>query len=307
MKQKAWRACWRIAKAAIIGGCFDDVKAIKEEITTCLQAGPGEAARQAQGVTPDAPVPSRWQLTTIRASIDWLRDYTLSGVWQILARCGLHLRSAQVQQYSPDPEYMKKVKHLKKCLREAARDPRHILAVFLDEFGYTRWPEPGRDWAATTPCAQRSNSNNQQWRTIGALNALTGQVSYLDAYIVGRQKVIKFYGQLNQVYRRAEVIYVIQDNWSIHCHPDVLQALTAYPRIQPVWLPTYAPWLNPIEKLWRWVRQDVLKLHRLAADWEELKCRVHAFFDQFAEGSSELLRYVGLAGDGMLAKAIRLA
>ena len=60
---------------------------------------------------------------------------------------------------------------------------------------------------------------------------------------------------------------MIQDNWSIHTHADVLAALERWPRIEPVWLPTYAPWLNPIEKLWRWLRQDVLKLHRLAGDW----------------------------------------
>jgi len=29
-----------------------------------------------------------------------------------------------------------------------------------------------------------------------------------------------------------------------------------------VYLPTYAPWLNPIEKLWRKAYQEVLHLHR---------------------------------------------
>jgi hypothetical protein len=74
-----------------------------------------------------------------------------------------------------------------------------------------------------------------------------------------------------------------------------------------VWLPTYAPWLNPIEKLWRWLRQDVLKMHRLAAYWPELRRRVNTFLDQFADGSADLLRYVGLSGDGKLASAIRSA
>ena len=36
-----------------------------------------------------------------------------------------------------------------------------------------------------------------------------------------------------------------------------MEALFQWPRIEPVWLPTYAPWLNPIEKLWRWLRQEV--------------------------------------------------
>ena len=39
------------------------------------------------------------------------------------------------------------------------------------------------------------------------------------------------------------------------------------PRLEIAWLPTDSPWLNPIEKLWRWLPQDVLTLHRLADDW----------------------------------------
>jgi transposase len=307
MQSKGWQAWLPTDKVAIIGGRFDEVDALQAELIQHMQAGPGAAAQQVKGVTPAAPPPSRWQLVTIRATIDWLHDYSLSGVWYLLQRCGLKLRSAAVQHYSPDPDYLKKVFHLKKALREAARNPRTVATLFLDEFGYTRWPEPARDWSVLTPLARRSPTNNQQWRTIGALNALTGKVSYLDAYIIGRAKVIEFYGQLNQAYRRFDTVYVIQDNWSIHQHPDVLQALDNYPRLHPVWLPTYAPWLNPIEKLWRWVRQDILKLHRLANAWEELRHRVRSFLDQFTHGSTALLRYVGLLGEGLLAKTIRLA
>jgi transposase len=71
-------------------------------------------------------------------------------------------------------------------------------------------------------------------------------------------------------------------------------------------LPTYAPWLNPIEKLWRWLRQDVLKRHRLAGDWPSLRGRVNQFLGQFATGSQDLLRYVGLLGKGKLAQALQI-
>ncbi|MDE0085703.1 MAG: transposase [Candidatus Poribacteria bacterium] len=59
-------------------------------------------------------------------------------------------------------------------------------------------------------------------------------------------------------------------------------------------LPTYAPWTNPIEKLWRWVRQSVGHLHRFADDRQALQQRVMAFMQQFQGGSEKLLRYVGL-------------
>ena len=77
------------------------------------------------------------------------------------------------------------------------------------------------------------------------------------------------------------------------------------PRIEPVWLPTYAPWLNPIEKLWRLKREQVLTLHRLAGDWQALRERVNAFLSQFAEAAEALLHYVGLQGKGKLAQALR--
>ena len=64
--------------------------------------------------------------------------------------------------------------------------------------------------------------------------------------------------------------------------------------IEILQLPTYAPWTNPIEKLWRWVRQSVLHLHRLSDDWEPLKNKVIAFMTQFKDGSQALLHYVGL-------------
>src|SRR5262245_42514139 len=261
-------------------------------------------------VTDTSPPPSRWTLRTIRATFAIFRDLTLGGVWRSLERQGIALRSGAVQHYSPDPEYMTKYEHLCKCLNDAAAAPDRVALVFLDEMGYTRWPEPGPDWTGTAPApppeTDRAASPNRTWRIIGALNALTGRVDFLDAYIVGRAKVIQFYGQLNGAYPGAERLLVVQDNWSIHTHEDVLTALSRWPRIEPVWLPTDSPWLNPIEKLWRWLRQDVLKLHRLAGDWASLRGRVNQFLGQFAAGSQDLLRYLGLSGKGKLAQALRV-
>jgi transposase len=289
-----------------VGGIFDDAEPLLER----LRQGPGEEARQEMAVTEASPPPSRWTLRTIRATFEGFGHLTLSGVWRALERRRIGLRSATVQQYSPDPDYITKRDNLYKRMGEAAAAPGRIVLVFLDQMGYARWPEPADDWTGQAPdappLADRAGSPNRLWRIIGAMNALTGRVDFLDDYIVGRAKVIKFYEQLDRAYPDAERVLVVQDNWSIHRHDDVLAALTRWPRIEPVWLPTYAPWLNPIEKLWRWLRQDVLKLHRLAGDWPSLRGRVNQFLGQFATGSDALLRYVGLLGQGKLAQALRI-
>ena len=303
MRARAWQHSWSTNTEGIVGGPFAARTALREEVLETRQAGPGEAARQEVAVAESGPAPSRWTLRTLRVSVEWLTEYTVSGVWRVLHACGLGVHASCARLFSPDPDYRPKVRRLRRCLRAAARHPDTVAALFLDEFGYQRWPEAAPTWGSEAAVAQRAG-NNQQWRTIGALNALTGQVNYLDGYIVGRQQVIAFYTQLNRAYPTVDLLYVIQDNWNIHTHPDVMTALAKYPRIKPVWLPTYAPWLNPIEKLWRWVRQDILKMHRWVEDWPQVKQRVRDFLNQFAHGSHDLLRYVGLVGKGKLATVI---
>ena len=296
--------CAAIRKVVPVGGDFEE----RDELLDRLRQGPGEEARAEVSTTAQAPTPNTWTLRTIRASMPALHDYSLSGVWRVLQRCNLGLRTAQVRRFSPDPEYRSKEDTLLQCLMDAALRPRHCVLLFLDEMGYTRWPEAAQDGAPAAPepvPAVTTSGTNTQSRIIGALNAVSGQVDYLDDYIVGRRQVIAMYQRIEQIYCWADCIYVVQDNWSIHRHEDVQVALHSIPQIVPVWLPTYAPWLNPIEKLWRWLRQDVLKLHRSAEDWPALRQQVRFFLDQFSAGSHALLHYVGLRGDGKLAQAVR--
>lgn len=161
---------------------------------------------------------------------------------------------------------------------------------------------------------------------LGALDVRAGRVTVWQGGRVTVPRLVAFYQDLRAAYPEAERLSVVEDNWPVHFHPDVLVALepqeSPWPRripahwsrepspaarerwgalqlpIQIVPLPTYAPWTNPIEKLWRWLRQDVLHLHRQADDLGALRAQVAAFLAQFATGSAALLQYVGL-GEGL--------
>ena len=50
---------------------------MQEELVEILRAGPGEAARREVTVAKTGTAPSRWTLRTIRASVDWLMEYTV--------------------------------------------------------------------------------------------------------------------------------------------------------------------------------------------------------------------------------------
>ncbi len=258
-------------------------------------------------VTSPALTPCRYRLEVVRATFDWMGEYSLSGVWRLLNRLGIGWKHGYINYWSPDPDYQSKVRLIQKCLKIVVADPRHNAAVFMDEMSYHRWPTPAADWcpqADGAPRAVHGNCNNTQWRVIGGLNAYTGQVTYRQNYIVGRAQVILFHQQLYEQYHHMDHLFVIGDNWNVHTHPEVQAAVADLPNVTLVWLPTYACWLNPIEKLWKWLRQVVLHRHRMSDRWPELKQRVGRFLDQFRDGSDELLRYVGLLGQGRFAKIL---
>jgi len=176
------------------------------------------------------------------------------------------------------------------------------------------WEEVGQ----TQPLALRSYASNTHSRVLGGLNALTGRVSYRQRSRTDISCLTGFWYQLRDDYPDVETIYAVVDNWPVHFHPDVLaplqdQNLPFPPTLPANWptehsakakvdnlpiqllcLPTYASWLNSIEKLWRWLKQDILHLHRLSDTWLQLKQRVDYFLADFSHGSTELLRYVGL-------------
>lgn len=267
---------------------------------------------------------SRWTLRSILESSDWLRLQSLAGLSQLLNRLGIKFKRARSYIHSPDRAYEAKVSYLTLCQMRAWYQPERYVLLYLDEITYSRQPTLDRAYEQMEhhqALAHRSTKSDTQCRGIGALNAITGQVTYRQHAKITLRHLSHFYAHLRSHYPHAETIYVVQDNWPLHAHPDVLARLEPQrspfwpqvphnwpqqPRpsavrdelpIQCVFLPTYASWLNPIEKLWRWLRQEVLHLHRLSDDWPALKQAVLNFIQRFEHGSTDLLRYVGLLYD----------
>lgn len=264
---------------------------------------------------------SRWQLSTILASCSWLRLTSLPGLCRLLQRLGISYQRGRDYVHSPDPHYQAKLDRLEQLRLRAFYAPDEHVFLYLDEMSFYRQPSLSNAYEAQggpQPLAYRSHRSNTAARILAALNAITGAVHYRQRTHIDTATLAAFWSDLRTAYPAANTIYVVVDNWPVHFHPDVLaplvpQSLPFPPTLPPNWpsqpqrhsradllpiqlisLPTYASWLNPIEKLWRWLRQDVLHLHRLADNWPELKLAVASFLDRFALGSTALLRYVGL-------------
>lgn len=241
---------------------------------------------------------SRWQLSLIRKGCRWLSLYSLSGIWRVLRFLRLNYKRGQEHLHSPDPSYDEKKEQIQACVQKAQNHPEMNATLYLDEFSYYRWPTIASSYAPAgriQPVAYLKPQYNTRERLIIALDVSTGRVIYRQRAHIDLPQLIAFMGDIQQAYPNVSAIHVIQDNWhNVHFHPRQIQA-AAQLGISLVPLPTYAPWLNPVEKVGRKLRQEIIHMHCQCDDWNHLKNRVTTFLDQFACGSSELLRYVGLS------------
>lgn len=240
---------------------------------------------------------SRWTLDALQQIEPLWAAYSLSGLWRLLRGLGIRYKRGRHYVHSPDPDYISKRDAAQKWVEKARKDPDKVITYYLDEFSFYRQPTVAQTWypaGHAQPLACRSHRSNVYHRVLGALNAATGEVVFRMARKTGVAFICRFLRHLRQIDPDADEIIVILDNWyNVHDHPDV-QETARQEGITLAYLPTYAPWLNPIEKLWRKAYQEVLHLHRYSDRWSELKQRMHAFFGAYSEPSSELLRYVGL-------------
>lgn len=245
-----------------------------------------------------------------------------AGMYQLCARLKVKRKRARHHVHSPDQNYREKLQLIHEKVGWVEANPDDEVILFMDEFTLYRHPSLASAYECVgkqQPLAELGLTSNKTWRYVAALNVLTGRIIFLQDMKIGVANLIAFYQQVVKAYPHAKTIWIIQDNWPVHFHPDVLAALQTqefpfgFPKprnwsdqpssdaqhlnlpIRILCLPTYASWTNPIEKLWRFLQQEVTHLHHFADDWAGLKQAVTSFLQQFAVSSLTLLRYVGLS------------
>lgn len=150
--------------------------------------------------------------------------------------------------------------------------------------------------AATPPCPAGLGTRYRApgGGLSGCLDVRTGQFHSQQRTHWTVAALAHFFQQVDAAYPAAERLYLALDNWPVHFLPSLRAPLTATTKIRLVRLPTYAPWTNPVERVWRQLAQEVLHLHRHTDDWPGLCARVQAWLDAAQRPSEALLRYTGL-------------
>lgn len=144
------------------------------------------------------------------------------------------------------------------------------MLLFSDEVSFYRQPTQAWLWARMgrkQPRLHYSNRANTVMRVLGVLDAWSGKVQAWEYGKISADRLARCWREAARAYPQAKKIYLVIDNWPVHFHEKVLKALAQDARVQLLALPTYSPWLNNIEKLWRWVKQKVSHAHPWSDDF----------------------------------------
>lgn len=149
---------------------------------------------------------------------------------------------------------------------------------YADEFNLTwlptltaMWSPKGQQVMIPTPGQTKKHYG------IGAVNYHSGETVVLIRKRKRRREIAELLEALLEKHPH-KTIYLAWDNANTH-QDDEVEAVVrgAAGRLILLYLPTYSPWLNPIEMLWRYFRREVTHCEI----FENIKALINASYDFF--------------------------
>lgn len=212
--------------------------------------------------------------------------YTAEGMCDLLHRIGyVYKKTKQVPMNVDEVAQAEFIAQFEQLQTEKTEDEVHY---FLDAVHPTLNSETSYGWIEKGSEHQiLSNSGRTRMNLLGALNAnevtdiITKEYKTIDS--TAAQDFLEELGSRNPTAKRLRV-FIDNAKYFKKLEKD---NLIADERIEIIWLPTYAPNLNLIERLWRFLKKKVIKnrFHGTAKGFRE---KVEEFFAKISDYQTEL-------------------
>ena len=138
----------------------------------------------------------------------------------------------------------------------------------------------------------KSNSERQRLNIHGVMNAETYEmIPLLNEASVNTESTIQLLEYLELLYPLAATIYVILDNAKYH-YSKVVQEWEKGSRVKLIFLPTYSPELNLIERLWRVFKKKV-QYNQYFECFNDFKKACTDFFENQDEHYDDIVSIMG--------------
>lgn len=199
---------------------------------------------------------------TVQEIVDYVSrafsiDYSVSGMRDLLHRLNYVYKKPTLIPGNPDREAQEEfVEYYERFMDEKAGDEE---VLFLDAVHPEHNTMAAYGWIkrGQKKCLH-TNSGRQRLNLHGAINIETMDVTLIESETVNADSTIELLETLNQQYPLSRRLHIILDNARYHYSKAVKAYLKDNNKINLVFLPSYSPELNLIERLWRFFKKNVL-------------------------------------------------
>jgi transposase len=179
------------------------------------------------------------------------------------------------------------------------------LLLFGDEASFPQWGTLTYTWARRGQQPQVKTAGKRKgYKVFGLMDYFTGRLFYHGQE--GRLNSAAYISFLTRVLEHTtQPIMLIQDGAKYHTSAETKAFFAQQTaRLQVFQLPTYSPAYNPIEKLWKKIKQHDTHLHYFPT-FEALIAKVEQALLKFAKAPEEVLALCSLPTE--LAKVAKVA
>jgi len=219
--------------------------------------------------------------------------YNVHYISQLLKNMGFSFQKAKFESAHLDTEKRKEweKKTWPKILKEAKKLNAHIL--FGDEASFPQWGSLSFTWArkGKQPIVKTSGTR-KCYKVFGLIDYFTGK--FYSKGHEGRLNSETYANFLKDVLSKTRKhIILIQDGAPYHKSKAMKQFFEKNcNRLTVYRLPSYSPDFNPIEMLWKKIKQNDIHMHYFPT-FDELKKKVNEALLTFQKSSEEILNLFG--------------
>jgi transposase len=209
-------------------------------------------------------IQSRWQVL-----------YTAPGMTAWLKRHGFSYKKPALVPGKADQE--KQEQWIEKYARLKEALPEDETICFIDGVHPTHNVQLAYGWIKKGKRKEiPSNTGRGRLNLSGMIDMLTHKVLVREDVTLNAESTIQFFKKIEEAYPTKNEVHIFCDNARYYKNRAVGEYLEGS-KIRLHFLPPYSPNLNPIERLWKWMKERVM-YNTYYQEFEDFKQAVLGFF-----------------------------
>jgi transposase len=212
---------------------------------------------------------TRWSCATIALELRTRRGVGVSAetVRQWLHELDWVWKRAKLIAKDDDPQRVEKLARIRLAVEQVRAG---AALFFADELDISLLPKVGYQWMPKgTQVEVLTPGTNEKRYLAGALDITTGTIPHCVWYSKVTGLFLDLLNTLDRTYPAGAFshLVVVADNAKIHHAAEVEKWLAAHPRCELLYLPTYCPNANPIERAFGDVHDKCTRNHTRKRMW----------------------------------------